>query len=393
MHIVYVSREYPPALRMGGIAAYLKETAEALVRRGHQVTVVCAHDDTTKEVDYVDNGVRVIRLSGGDFLTSAEQRRNPLLKFREIYRFHSYRRKILKTIRSLPKVDIIEAGEYGAEAFYLRNIGTPVCIRLHTATLLDRDTVGLKKFQLSKIHNWFTGKKELKLLPEFSHITSCSKALADWTEKHVPGLSPEIKVIFNPIDLSKWQRKEIPCVENTVLYAGTVAESKGVGDLVEACAKLHEEGVPVKLSIAGKMGEYGLSLREECSRNGYTWCEFLGHISREQLQQHYAESKVSCFPSWWEALGMVVLESMAIGNVTVGSRNGGMAEVITDGKDGFLVAPHDPDELAKVLRHALDMSGDEVAAMQREALSTIQTRFSTDVIVSQLETYYSSLLP
>lgn len=49
MHIVYVSREYPPAIRMGGIASYVREIAETMVKRGHNVTVIAANDNTKQQ--------------------------------------------------------------------------------------------------------------------------------------------------------------------------------------------------------------------------------------------------------------------------------------------------------------------------------------------------------
>ena len=77
MHIVFVSREYVPTFRGGGIASYIKETAIGLVKKGHRVTVICASDDTNEESEYMDDGVSVIRLSGGDFVVS-EKNINPV---------------------------------------------------------------------------------------------------------------------------------------------------------------------------------------------------------------------------------------------------------------------------------------------------------------------------
>ena len=65
MHICFVCREYPPSLRGGGIASYIKEVAHGLHDAGHRVTVIAASDDTRLSSDEDDEGVRVIRLSGG----------------------------------------------------------------------------------------------------------------------------------------------------------------------------------------------------------------------------------------------------------------------------------------------------------------------------------------
>ena len=101
MHIVYVCREYPPTLRGGGIATYIRLIAQGLVERNNKVTVICASDDTRISSDYRDKGVRVIRLSGGDFILPSVESTSLLKKFRFIYRFDSYRKKIREAILKL----------------------------------------------------------------------------------------------------------------------------------------------------------------------------------------------------------------------------------------------------------------------------------------------------
>ena len=90
MHIVFICREYVPTLRGGGIASYIRETAVNLVKRGHAVTVCCASDDTREATEYFDQGVRVIRLSGGDFVIPGIEHVSIIKKFRCLYRSLSY---------------------------------------------------------------------------------------------------------------------------------------------------------------------------------------------------------------------------------------------------------------------------------------------------------------
>lgn len=393
MHIVYVCREYPPALRMGGIASYLKEISVAMVQRGHEVTVIAASDDTRNEYEENIDGIRVIRLKGGDFvLPSIESSFTLLKKFRGIYRFGSYRRRIKDVILKLRNVDVIEIAEYGAEGYYLRDLGIPVTMRLHTPTLLDRETGGKKRFSLSWAHEYRIGLKEEKMMSWFHNVTSCSKSLLVWCEKNVTDFPINGKVVYNPLNISSWQDDEtLEYEENTIFYAGTVAETKGVGDLVDAVAQLNADGLNVKLKIAGKIGSYGESLKESCKMKGFRWCEFLGHITREELKHYYRKSKISCFPSWWENLPMVCLEAMAIGNVVVAGKNGGMSEIITDGKDGFLITPRDKNNIIDTLKRGLGMSRDEIAILRTKAHQTIEEKFSTQMIAKQLEKYYESI--
>lgn len=393
MHIVYVCREYPPAKRMGGIAAYLKEISVAMAKRGHIVTVIAASDDTRHHSDEKIDGVRVIRLKGGDFvIPTIETSFSKIKKFRAFYRFYSYRRRVKDTIISLGDVDVIEIAEYGAEGYYLDNLDIPITMRLHTPTLLDRETGKTKPFSLLCAHEYWVGKHEEHIMTRFLNVTSCSKSLLEWCELNIPGFTYGGEVIYNPLDASKWiSDGALNYEENTIFYAGTVAEPKGVGDLIEAVASIVADGRNVRLKIAGKIGSYGKTLKHYCQQRGYNWCEFLGHISREELMRYYSSCKVSCFPSWWEALGIVCLEAMSMGNVVVASNNGGMAEIITDGLDGYLIPPRDISAITSTLKKALDLGLEDIIRIRENARKRIRNKFSTEVIAAQLEEYYESI--
>lgn len=87
---------------------------------------------------------------------------------------------------------------------------------------------------------------------------------------------------------------------------------------------------------------------------------FLGNQPREKLKLLYAQSKISCFPSWWENMPLVCLEAMLAGNIVIGSTNGGMAEIIENNINGYLVEPHNPRALALCLKNALEETKESV---------------------------------
>ncbi|RYZ27136.1 MAG: glycosyltransferase [Chitinophagaceae bacterium] len=67
-----------------------------------------------------------------------------------------------------------------------------------------------------------------------------------------------------------------------------------------------------------------------------------------------AEGDVFVFPSHYESFGLVCCEAMAAGRAVVGSRSGGMAEIIEDGKSGILVEPKNPAAIAKAVTQLLE---------------------------------------
>lgn len=100
MHICFVCREYIPSLRGGGIASYIKEVSYGLHLLGHQITEICASDDTRNESDDIIDGIRIIRLKGVDFIIPQVEKASLLQRFRPFYRFWSYRKRIADTIKT-----------------------------------------------------------------------------------------------------------------------------------------------------------------------------------------------------------------------------------------------------------------------------------------------------
>lgn len=395
MHIVLVSREYIPTLRGGGIASYVKEMASSFIEFGHQVTIVCTSDDTRKESDTIINGIRVIRLSGGDFIIPSIEGRSTFKKFRCLYRFHSYRKKIRKTILSLANVDIIEVPEFGAEGYYLYNLGFPMIVRLHCPSLLNIHTLKKIKFKISHFYSYWCALQEVKVLKKAIYITSCSQGLKKWVEQYFAINKEFITVIHNPVNTAQWNIKASLPPQNkeefNILFVGTVVKTKGVHELIEACNTLREKKYNIRLTIAGKLNNYSYQLQQELTEKSIDWCHFLGNVERNRLKELYQECDLACFPSWWENLPLVCIEAMACGCITIGSSCGGMSEIIEDGKDGFLVEPKNSELLAQTIEKTINMSEQEKTTMSALAKNKIINKFSTDVIVKQMLEYYQEI--
>jgi glycosyltransferase involved in cell wall biosynthesis len=392
MHIVFVSREYIPSLRGGGIATYVRNVAEALVAVGHKVTVIRASDDTRLSNDETINNVRVISLSGGDFIIPAIEGRSLLKKFRGIYRFCSYRKKIRKTIETLKNIDVMEVPEFGAEGLYLQNMKIPVVCRLHTPALLNH--LDSSKLRLSRI-NWYyyyQGVKELALLKKFRYITSCSASLVDWISKYAGIAESRIIVIYNPVNVEESATGifDKTGIGKKILFVGTICDWKGIGDLFEAGKLLDDEQVIFRLEAVGKGGSYAEILKQQAA--GCIWFDIVGKLPHEQLMQKYSEASVVCFPSWWDNFPMVCIEAMMCGAIVIGSSSGGMCEIITDGEDGFLLEPRNPRKWAEKIKEVFALSPDERLRISQNAQKTIREKFSMEEILPQIVKYYDGVV-
>lgn len=396
MHIILVCREYVGSARGGGIGSYMQEIALAYINKGHKVTVVTASDDTEYENDdVISEGIRVISLSGGDFFVSGKENGSRLKKLRCIYRFHSYRRKLVKVISNISDADIVEVADYGAEGLYLSDLKIPVVIRLHTPQSLSRANFERIKPEWWKLHRSLPISAERKIFENARYITGCSQAIIDWVGKNYDISTAKTAVIKNPVAISNhtWsqQNTKDSCIKS-IFYAGTISDTKGVGDLVEACNSLRKEGIDIRLKLAGKGGSFQTLLQQKVADNRWDWIEFLGKLSREEVYRNYSEADVCCFPSWWENMPMVVLESMAIGAVVVSTDAGGTGEIITNGVDGFLCERRNPNALAFTLKKALSLTDGEREKMTENAKATIRDNFNTDKIATEMLSFFQSVI-
>ena len=391
MHIVYVCREYPPTLRGGGIATYIRLIAQGLVERGNKVTVICASDDTRTSSDYRDKGVRVIRLSGGDFILPSVESTSLLKKFRFIYRFDSYRKKIREAILELDDIDIIEVADFGAESYFLKDINAPVVVRLHTPSLFDRTTLGIKKYQGKDKLFQFIGEREKYILKHADFLSSCSESLKEWTIQNLGVDSNKIEVIYNPIELpTQIVELKSSTVKPTIVFVGTISDVKGCADLFEAGKILAEKNVDFDMFLYGKMGEFAENLK--MNEQSYPWFHVIGKIEREKLFSIYCNASVVCFPSWWDNMPMVCLEAMGVGAVVLGSSSGGMSEIIQDSINGYLIEPHNVNLLAEKLQFLINLDSKTKKQISDNAKKRIENDFSLRTIVDKTIDYYNRVI-
>lgn len=393
MRILYISQEYPPSLRAGGIGSYVKEIAHGMVAQGHKVTVLTASDNTHISYNTEEYGVRIVHLSGGSFFIDGAEGRTSftkLKKLRCLYRFWSYRRKLCQAVLQYGPFDIIEVPEYGCEGLYLNDLGIPIVYRLHTPTLMDHEHFNVLPFSLNRAPYYLQGLVELKVLRnKAKYITSCSSSLKEWGERNVFKAEKDIRVIYNPIRFQDYEHtsfQEKKKKEINILYAGTICDWKGVGDLCEACTILEEEGIAFTLTMAGKTGAYIDTL------SAHPWLNLLGKVKREELMKLYKQADVVCFPSWWENMPMVCIEAMMCGALVIGSNYGGMAEIINNGVSGFLLPPKTPQLWAKKIRGVYEMPSALKERISNNAKERIRTTFSLEVITHRMEEFYEEVI-
>jgi glycosyltransferase involved in cell wall biosynthesis len=132
----------------------------------------------------------------------------------------------------------------------------------------------------------------------------------------------------------------------TLAFAGRLTVQKSLGVALEALAQV--EGVSIVLAGEGnereplerRAAELGLGAR----------VRFLGAQPRERVVELFRAADASILSSSWENFPHTVVEALAAGTPVISTRTGGVAEVVTDGVNGLLVPPGDPDAFAGAVR-------------------------------------------
>lgn len=135
-----------------------------------------------------------------------------------------------------------------------------------------------------------------------------------------------------------------------ILFVGNLIPRKGLHTLLQALARLGSAGW--RLDVAGQEQVdpgYTRRVRRLAEPLGQRVC-FHGRLDAKALERLWRENDLLVVPSTYEGFGIVYLEGMAFGLPAVATTSGAAAEIITDGENGYLVPPEQPEALARVLR-------------------------------------------
>ncbi|MEE9552859.1 MAG: glycosyltransferase family 4 protein [candidate division Zixibacteria bacterium] len=133
------------------------------------------------------------------------------------------------------------------------------------------------------------------------------------------------------------------------LYFGRLSGEKGIDILLEAMSLLKKG----KLIIAGD-GPDGEKLMLKAKTLGLSNVEFIGRKTPESIIELLSECLAVIMPSiCWENLPYSLMESMAAGKLVIGSRIGGIPEMIEHGKNGLLFEPGNAVQLTDCMNTLL----------------------------------------
>lgn len=171
------------------------------------------------------------------------------------------------------------------------------------------------------------------------------------------------------------------------LFVGRLAHYKGIMTLLRAMALTPS----VKLKVVGE-GEARAEAEEFKRSNSLDNVTFEGFMTGEALREIVRKSSFVIVPSeCYENCPMTVLEAFATGKPVIGSRLGGIPEIIDDGVNGLLFEPGNADDLAEKISY-LSSQTDLLEQMGRSARARVESHYSPQTHYQQLIEVYHKVL-
>lgn len=375
MHILYVNARYIPD-GIAGPAHSTRFLAEQVVKEGHRATVFCRSSQPGINREEMA-GVKVIRAgldipmlqAAGLFAQTLAQDKPDVIhsffprEFPLNVLAQAARNNGIPIVQTLLSFNLMCHQSFVRDG---RNCTTQ-CADCRTSTAVERDycghvaaAVGISRYMLD-LH------ERMGLFPN----TRLKEVI---TEAYEPPLRPNI----------------VSAVHDGALrlgFLGRLDPLKGIERLLETLTSPALSRRSWNLQIGGQgLPAYVDSLK---TRFPDPRIQFLGFVDPGSLLSNI---DLLVAPALWEEpLGRIVLEAYAYGVPVIASRRGGMAEIVEQGRTGYLFEPDAPGGLGALLGNCLDDPA-RLLAMKPLALEKWRAEFTPEVIASQYLDVYARVL-
>ncbi len=356
MRILFIN-----SIRMfGGGEIWLLTMMHALRERGHYVSLLC-RPDVPLENRAKRKGFSVFTLSfRGDF--------DPILIYRT-----------WKLIRKL-KIDIVCTNmdkelRFGGIAARLAGIRAIVPRRG-----IDYPLKNTAAYRFSYNHI-------------ASGVIANSLSTKQTLMKNCYWLNPEkIRVIYNGIEMKRFSgstkknpRTELGIPGKNYLYGfvGQLDKRKGVETLLESFAMLSQKNRNTTLLMVGE-GKLRSRL-EKMAGQCKGQVVFAGF--RDDIPDIMKSIDALVLPSLWEGFGIVLIEAMAAGKPVITTNVSNMPEIISEGREGYLVSPSDSEDLQDAMRKLFNHPA-QGRKMGKNGRETVRLRFTLKRMVDDTESYF-----
>lgn len=174
--------------------------------------------------------------------------------------------------------------------------------------------------------------------------------------------------------------------EKAIVYFGRLSSEKGLFTLLNAV-----KGLDIQLKMIGD-GQIRQGLEQKVRSEGINNVVFMGYKAGGELKKEIKSSMVTVLPSeWYEAFGRTIIESYALGKPVIGSRIGGIPELVKDNETGLTFEPGNSEDLKNKIGYFLK-NPNLVIKMGKNAKKFVEENFNPEKHYQELMKIYNTVL-
>lgn len=333
LRLALLSMDYPPRMA-GGTTIHTYQLAKALESLGHEIHIVAAsHPEAPKEE--VKENIQIHRVRRPYSIFSAYRTRS-LLKHLDMVHGHgicSYGHLLINKFPTVVKMHNTWLGEYE----HYQKIKSNITRKMDAATTMKMYV-----------------EMDKACCKRANHLICISEVMKSETKRY--GISEDkMTVIHNGIDFSRFNikesnkfKKKLGLTGTVIGYIGRLEPHKGVEHLIKTVKNM--SGKFSLLLVGGGSDQKRLEAIVKqfgIQKN----VRFTGYVPYDDIPKYYAIVDVVVYPTMYEPLGNVILESMAAGKPIIASEVDGIPEIFESGT-GYLLKP---DNIEKELKNKLEI--------------------------------------
>lgn len=329
---------------------FVHDHAKALQQQGYHVIVlaivswfpILSHFQKRKkdfmrrnangEKIQIIDGVEVIykkALSFSNFLYNSKINLNGYFYYKSI-------KRIFEKIRKKEDIVLIDAHTFKTEGYVATKLKKKYPEITTTVTLH-----GSSFFYNTRTKN---GRKQIaRVFNTIDNIVCVSDKIKRMAQEFN---TEKVKLIYNGVKQYNFKEKEKD--KNRIISVGMLYFEKKQDITIKAIGRLTKKYPKLKLTIVGD-GEERENLERLVNDLGLSnSVEFMGHIKNDEVMELMSKSYIFIMPSINEGFGIVYLEAMKAGCITIGTKGEGIDGFIRNNENGFLLRP-DVDEVVKLI--------------------------------------------
>ena len=298
-------------------------------------------------------------------------------RYRQLSLLHRlFRQRLIEQIRIYsPDVIICTRFEYICDVMKIRG-SVPVVYESHSSFLACKyeEYSWLQKLQIKYIHRALKKAQMIVALTEGDAL--------EWKR-----INPNVQVIPNVVHLNDTGRYS-DCLSNSAIFVGRYSYQKDLNTLLQIWGRVCTRHPDWQLHIFGGYGGLQEEFQLEIKRTGMN---IVIHQPTALIYKEYLKSSILLMTSRYEPFGLVLPEAMSCGIPVIAfDCPYGPADIIADGKDGFLIPNRSLDDY--VAKLCLLIENDHLRKKMGQAGILSSRRYDTNHIMPMWKDLFEKLV-